>query len=95
MRRKGLLIQMKTKQSMEMQEESLVILEISRQLGSDSCLLMTSIEIPAFTAADLVVWFSKSTQKDGKMFSENRINFLSLFSAFSCAVLIHATLVSF
>ena len=70
-RREGLLIQMKTKQSMEMQEESLVILEISRQLGSDSCLLMTSTEIPAFTTADMVVWFSK------------------------CAVLIHATLVSF
>ena len=95
MRQKGLLIQMKTKQSMEMQEESLVILEISRQLGSDSCLLMTSIEIPAFTTADKVVWFSKSTQKDGKMLSENCIDFLSLFSTFSCAVLINATLVSF
>ena len=35
MRRKGLLIQMKTKQSMEMQEESLVILEISRPITSD------------------------------------------------------------
>ena len=32
-RRKGLPIQMKTKQSMEMQVVSLVILEISRQLG--------------------------------------------------------------
>ena len=35
-RRKGLPIQMKTKQSMEMRVVSLVILEISRQLGSDS-----------------------------------------------------------
>ena len=40
-RRKGLPIQMKTKQSMEMQVVSFVFLEISRQLGSDSCLLMT------------------------------------------------------
>ena len=35
-KRKGLRIQIKTKQSMEMQVLSLVILEISRQLGSDS-----------------------------------------------------------
>ena len=56
-RRKGLPIQMKTKQSMEMQVVSLVILEISRQLGSDSCLLMTAVEIPGFTTADMVVWF--------------------------------------
>ena len=56
-RRKGLPIQMKTKQSMEMQVVSLVILEISRQLGSDSCLLRTTIEIPGFTTADMVVWF--------------------------------------
>ena len=39
-RRKRLPIRMKTKQSMEMQAASLVFLEISRQLGSDSCLLM-------------------------------------------------------
>ena len=68
MRRKGLLIQMKAKQSMKMQEESLVILEISRQLGSDSCLLMTTIEIPAFTTADMVLWFRSQRQKDGKTF---------------------------
>ena len=65
-RRKGLLIQMKTKQSMEMQEESLVILEISRHLGSGSCLLMTTIEIPAFTTADMVVWFRSQPKKMGK-----------------------------
>ena len=47
-RRNGLPIQMKTKKSMEMQVVSLVILEISRQLGSDSCLLMTAVEIPGF-----------------------------------------------
>ena len=62
-RRKGLLIQMKAKQSMEMQEESLVVLEISRQLGSDSFLLMTTIEIPAFTTADMVVWFRSQPKK--------------------------------
>ena len=33
---KGASTQMKTKQSMEMQVVSLVVLEISRQLGSDS-----------------------------------------------------------
>ena len=92
MRRKGLPIQMKTKQSMEMQVVSLVFLEISRQLGSDSCQLMTSIEIPGFTAADMVVWFRSQPKKMGKCY---RVDFLSLFSAFSCAVLIHATLVSF
>ena len=65
-RRKGLPIQMKTKQSMEMKEESLVILKISRQLGSDSCLLMTTIEILAFTTADMVVWFRSQPKKMGK-----------------------------
>ena len=65
-RRKGLLIQMKAKQSMEMQEESLVFIEISRQLGSDSCLLMTTIEIPAFTTADMVLWFRSQPKKMGK-----------------------------
>ena len=34
-----------------------VFLEISRQLGSDSCLLMTAVEIPGFTTAGMVVWF--------------------------------------
>ena len=63
MRRKGLPIQMKTKQSMEMQVVSLVILEIYRQLGSDSCLLMTTIEIPGFTTADMVVWFRSQRKK--------------------------------
>ena len=92
---KGASIQMKTKQSMEMQVVSLVFLEISRQLGSVSCLLMTAVEIPGFTTADMVVWFRGQYQKDGKMLSENCIDFLSLFSAFSSAVLIHATLVSF
>ena len=48
---------MKTKQSMEMLVVSLVFLEISRHLGSDSCLLRTTIEIPGFTTADMVVWF--------------------------------------
>ena len=62
-RRKGLPIQMKTKQSIEMQVISLVILEISRQLGSDSCLLMTAVEIPGFTTADMVVWFRGQHQK--------------------------------
>ena len=42
-RRKGLPIQMKTKQSVEMQVVSFVILEISRQLGSDSCLFVISV----------------------------------------------------
>ena len=65
-RRKGLPIQMKTKQSMEMQEVSLVFLEISCQLGSDSCLLMTTIEIPGYTTADMVVWFRSQHQKVGK-----------------------------
>ena len=85
---------METKQSMEMQVVSLVFLEIARQLGSDSCLLMTTIEIPGFYNRRYGRMVSKSTQKDGKMLSENRIDFLSLFSAFSCTVLIHATLVS-
>ena len=65
-RRKGLPIQMKTKQSMEMQVVSLVTLEISRQLGSDSCLLMTAVEIPGSTTADMVVWFRGQHQKVGK-----------------------------
>ena len=65
-RRKGLPIQMKTKQSMEMQVESLVILEISRQLGSDSCLLMTAVEIPGSTTTDMVLWFRGQHQKVGK-----------------------------
>ena len=64
--RKGLPIQMKTKQSMEMRVVSLVILEISRQLGSDSCLLMTAVEIPGFTTADMAVWFRSQHQKVGK-----------------------------
>ena len=42
------------------------ILEISRQLGSDSCLLMTAVEIPGFTTADIVVWFRSQHQKVGK-----------------------------
>ena len=95
-RRKGLPIQMKTKQSKEMRVVSLVILEISRQLGSDSCLLMTAVEIPGFTTADMVVWFRSQHQKSRKMSSKNRIDYLSLFTAlYSCTVLIAATLVSF
>ena len=78
-RRKGLLIQMKTKQSMEMQEESLVILEISCQLGSDSCLLMTTIELPAFTTADMVVWFRSQPKKMGKCYRKTA----SIFSVSS------------
>ena len=54
-RLKGLPIQIKTKQNVEMQVVSLVFLDISRQLGSDSYLLMTTIEIPGFTTADMVV----------------------------------------
>ena len=66
-RRKGLPIQMKTKQSMEMRVVSLVILELSRQLGSDSCLLMTAVEIPGFTTTDMVLWFrGLQHQKVGK-----------------------------
>ena len=65
-RRKGLPIQMKTKQSMEMRVVSLVILEISRQLGSDSCLLMSAVEIPGFTTAYMAVWFRSQHQKVGK-----------------------------
>ena len=42
---------------MEMQVVSLVTLEISHQLGSDSCLLMTAVEIPGFTTADMVTRF--------------------------------------
>ena len=45
---------------------SLVFLEISRQLGSDSCLLMTAVEIPGFTTADMAVWFRGQHQKVGK-----------------------------
>ena len=79
MRRKGLLIQMKTKQSMEMQEDSLLILEISCQLGSDSCLLMTTIELPAFTTADMVVWFRSQPKKMGKCYRKTA----SIFSVSS------------
>ena len=68
MRRKGFPIQMKTKQGMEMQVVSLAILEISRQLGSDSCLLMTTIEIPSFRTADMVVWFRGQPKKMGKCY---------------------------
>ena len=57
---------MKTKQSMEMRVVSLVILEISRQLGSDSCLLMTAVEIPGSTTTDMVLWFRGQHQKVGK-----------------------------
>ena len=55
-----------TKQSMEMQVVSLVFLEIPHQLGSHSCLLMTTIEIPGFTTADVVVWFQSQPKKMGK-----------------------------
>ena len=65
-RLKGLPIKKKTKQSMEIQVASLVILEISRQFGSDSCLLMTTIEIPGFKTADMVVWFRTQPKKMGK-----------------------------
>ena len=65
-RRKGLPSQMKTKQSMEMRVVALVILEISHQLGSDSCLLMIAVEIPGFTTADMAVWFRSQHQKVGK-----------------------------
>ena len=51
---------------MEMRVVSLVILEISRQLGSDSCLLMTAVELPGFTTADMAVWFRSQHQKVGK-----------------------------
>ena len=42
---------------MKTQVVTLVILEIFHQLGSDSRLLMTAIEIPGFGIADVVVWF--------------------------------------
>ena len=77
---KGASIQMERKQSMEMQEASLVILKISHQLGSDSCLLMTAIEIPGFATADMVVWF-RSQHQEGKISSEKCIDFLSPFTA--------------
>ena len=89
-RRKGLPIQMKTKQSMEMQVVSLVILEISRQLGSDSCLLMTAVEIPGFTTADMVVWFRSQRQKVGKcrktasIISVSSLLFILVYSFNSC-----------
>ena len=89
MRRKGLPIQMKTKQSMKMQVVSLVILEISRQLGSDSCLLMTTIEIPGFTTAELymVIWFRSQPKKMGKCYwktaSMRFSNNISIFSVSS------------
>ena len=67
-RRKGLPIQMKTKQSMEMQVVSLVFLKVCHQLGSDSCLLMTTIEIPGFTTADTVVRFRSQPKKMGKYY---------------------------
>ena len=87
---------MKTKQSMEMQVVSVVILEKSRQLGSDSCLLMTAVWHPWFYNRRYGRMVSKSTPKSGKMLSENRIDYLSLFTAlYSCTILIHATLVSF
>ena len=79
MRRKGLPIQMKTKQGMEMQVVSLAILEISRQLGSDSCLLMTTIEIPGFATADMVVWFRSQPEKMGKYYRKTA----SIFSVSS------------
>ena len=60
---KGASIQMKTKQSMEMR---VVSLEISCQLGSDSCLLMTAVEIPGFTTEDMAIWFRSQHQKVGK-----------------------------
>ena len=62
-RRKGLPIQMKTKQSMEIQVVSLVILEISRQLGSDSCLFKTAVEIPGFTTQIWSYGFEVNTKK--------------------------------
>ena len=65
-RRKGLPIQMKTRQNMKMQVVSLVILEISRQLASDSCLLMPAVEIPGLTTTNMVVWFRSQHQKVGK-----------------------------
>ena len=71
---------MKTKQSMEMQVVSLVFLEISRQLGSDSCLLMTTIEIHGFTTADMVVWFRSQPKKMGKCYRKTA----SIFSVSSC-----------
>ena len=49
-----------------------VIRGISRQLGSDSCLLKIAIEIPGFTTKDYGHMVSKSTQKIGKMWSKSR-----------------------
>ena len=70
---------MKTKQSMEMRVVFLVILEISRQLGSGSCLLMTAVEIPGFTTADIVVWFRSQPKKMGKCYRKTA----SIFSVSS------------
>ena len=50
---KGALLGPKTKQSKGMQVASLAILEISRQLEIILNLLMTAIEIPDFTTADI------------------------------------------
>ena len=86
-RRKGLQIQTKTKQSMEMQVVSLVILEISRQLGSDSFLLMTAVKIPGFTTADMVVWFRSQHQKMGKC---RRKTALILFQFLHCFIIVYS-----
>ena len=67
------------KQSMEMQVVSLVFLEISCQLGSDSCLLMTTIEIPGFTTADMVIWFRSQRKKMRKCYRKTA----SIFSVSS------------
>ena len=76
---KGASIQMKTKQSMEMEVVFLVFPEISRQLGSDSCLLITAIEIPGFTTTDMVVWFRSQPKEMGKCYRKTA----SIFSVSS------------
>ena len=48
---------------MEIQVVSLVILELSRQLGSDSCLLMTAVEILSFTTQIWSYGFEVNTKK--------------------------------
>ena len=70
---------MRTKQSIEMQVVFLVFLEISRQVGSDSCLLMTTIEIPGVTTADMFVWFRSQPKKLGKCYRKTA----SIFSVSS------------
>ena len=62
---------------MEMQVVSLVILEISRQLGSDSCQLMATIEVPGFTTQIWSYGFEVNPKRWENVI-ENRIDFLSL-----------------